>query len=186
VSLHAVPTVRAVWLVLTGMMLVSRVLFQAAGAARMRSFLDVWKVGRVRQCWGAVSLALAATVVVLLVRDRRDLDAIDWMLALLLVAILVADGSVNVLPSGFTTFKDRVQSAWVKRNRDARAGDSRMFGVVNLGLAIAAATMFAFAVLYRSASVELVAGATAAAVIVTPLLVGLALAEGRRSRKVGA
>jgi hypothetical protein len=44
--------VRAVWLVLTGMMLVSRVLFQAAGAARMRSFLDVWKVGRVRQVLG--------------------------------------------------------------------------------------------------------------------------------------
>jgi hypothetical protein len=175
--------VRAVWLVLTGMMLVSRLLFQTAGARRMRHFLDDWKVGRVRQCWGAVSLALAVAVVVLLIRDHRDhrdLDALDWTLSLLLAAVLVADGSVNVLPSGFTTFKDRVQSAWVKRSGDARADDSRMFGVVNLGLAIAAAAMFAFVVLYRSASIELVAGAAVTAVIVTPLLVGLALVEGRR------
>jgi hypothetical protein len=106
VSLQAVPTVRAVWLVLTGMMLVSRVLFQAAGAARMRSFLDVWKVGRVRQCWGAVSLALAATVVVLLVRDRRDLDAIEiqlvgddaprWVSAVSVVAAVAPIGLAGV------------------------------------------------------------------------------------------
>jgi hypothetical protein len=181
VSLEAIPTIRGLWLLLTGMMLVSRVLFQAAGAPRMRRFLDVWKVGRVRQYWGAVSLVLAVIVVTLIVRDRDLLDARDWALGSLLVAVLVADGAVNVLPSGFDTFKDRVQAAWVRRNAGTtRADDSHLFGVVNLGLAIAAGAMFAFVTFYRPASALLLVGAVAAAAVLTPLLVGLGLAEGRR------
>jgi hypothetical protein len=181
VSLEVIPTIRGLWLLLTGMMLVSRVLFQAAGAPRMRQFLEVWKVGRVRRVWGAASLVLAAVAATLIVRDHRLLDARDWTLGSLLVAVLVADGSVNVLPSGFETFKDRVQTAWVRRNAGtSRADDSHLFGVVNLGLAIAAGAMFAFVTFYRPASALLLVGAIAAAVVLTPLLVGLGLAEGRR------
>ena len=178
--LDAIPVIRTAWLGLTGMMLVSRVIFQAAGAARMRSFLDIWKVGRVRQCWGVVALGMAVTVVVLAVRDHARLGARDWTLALLLVAILVADGSVNVLPAGFTTFKDRVQTAWVRRNRGSeRADDSHLFGVVNLGLAISAGAMFAIVWAYRPASFQLVGGSLGAAVLLTPALVALALVEHR-------
>ncbi len=148
----------------------------------MRHFLEVWKVGHVRQGWGAASLVLAVTVAALMIRDHGDLGARDWALGSLLVAVLAADGSVNVLPSGFTTFKDRVQAAWVQRNRGTnRADDSHLFGVVNLGLAIAAGAMFGFVALYRPASTALLAGAVVSAVVITPLLVGLGLIEGRRA-----
>ena len=40
--------------------------------------------------------------------------------------------------------------------------------------------MFGFVALYRPASTELVAGACLTAVVITPLLVGLGLMEGRR------
>jgi hypothetical protein len=42
--------------------------------------------------------------------DRVTLGWRDTMLAVLLVAVLLAEGTVNILPAGFTTFKDRVRA----------------------------------------------------------------------------
>ena len=80
-----------------------------------------------------------------------------------------------------------MQSAWVRRNAGTeRTGDAHLFGVVNLGLAIAAGAMFAFVTLYRPASALLLTGAVAAAVVLTPVLVGHGLAEGRRVTRAGS
>lgn len=173
-DLDAVPTMRFVWLLLTGMMLVSRVMFQWAGPARMRQFLDTWKIGHVRQGWGGVSLALAALVIGLGIADRDSLDWRDILLTLVLIAVLVADGSVNVLPSGFTTFKDRMQQGWVRRHAGSeRADDRHLFGVVNLALAIAAASMALVVILYRPIDADLVVGGFLTAVVLAPSMVAL-------------
>ncbi|MGH3309920.1 MAG: thioester domain-containing protein [Streptomyces sp.] len=117
--------VRGGWLVLTFAMLFSRFLFQARGAAWMRAFLDGWQEGTAKRAWGAVTLAYAAVVVVGALTLEGDLSTLEWILLGLLLAVLLADGLVNVLPAGFRTFKDSVQEAWVRRRGagTAAAGD---------------------------------------------------------------
>ena len=145
----SVTVARFVWLVLTSMMLVSRVLFQRRGAEGMRAFLDCWKDSRTKTVWGALSVAGALTVAVLAVTGHR-LRATDVVVIILLVLVLGADGLVNVLPRGFHTFKDTVQSRWVARHAGTpAAGDHSMFGTINLGLAIAALAWSAVVALYR-------------------------------------
>jgi hypothetical protein len=188
-QLDAIATMRFLWLLLTGMMLVSRALFQTAGPVRMRSFLDLWKVGRVRQAWGGLSLGSAVLVAGLAWVDHATLDWRDTMLVVLLVAVLLADGTVNALPAGFTTFKDRVQAQWVRRHAGTgREGDRHLFGVVNLGLALAAGAMAAVVILYRPVSGRLLLWASLTAVTLTPAMVALAATEHRvaASRRTGA
>src|SRR3712207_6653764 len=121
-------------------MLLSRVVFQMAGPVRMRAFLDAWQAGRTKRAWGAVSLAYAVVVAVGAVTVDGRLSTLEWVLLVLLEAVLVADGLVNVLPAGFKTFKDSVQEAWVRR-RGPGAGDARLFTTGNLLLGLAAAAV---------------------------------------------
>jgi hypothetical protein len=175
---------RFFWLVLTFMMLVSRGVFQAAGAEWMRSFLDGWKVGRTRQVWGVVSLALAM-VALAAVRTPSDLRVSDWLVLVLLVLVLVADGLVNVLPSGFHTFKDRVQTLWVRRHQGTdRVGDRSLFGVGNLVLAVLAGGWSAVVISYRPINVTTIAWSIATAIVLTPSLILLARLEGKRRTKL--
>ncbi len=51
-----VELMRAAWLTLAFMMLLSRLVFQAAGAVRMRAFLDAWQGGAVKRAWGCAAL----------------------------------------------------------------------------------------------------------------------------------
>src|SRR5918998_5804785 len=108
-----VDLVRVGWLTLAFAMLLSRFVFQAAGPARMRAFLDQWQAGRAKRAWGAVSLAYAVVIVAGALTLEGDLSGLEWVLLGLLVAVLVADGLVNVLPEGFRAFQESVQEAWV-------------------------------------------------------------------------
>jgi hypothetical protein len=168
-----VAATRVGWLTLTLMMLLSRVVFQAAGPERMRAFLDRWMQAPVRRAWGAVSLAFAA----LLVAGAIATGPTGWDLAILLalVAILVADGLVNVLPSGFKTFKDTVQEAWVSRHEGTgREGDRHLFGTINLVLAAASAAVAALVLLYAPIATGTVILAVVLALVIFPALALLA------------
>jgi hypothetical protein len=162
-----VALVRTGWLVLTFAMLFSRFLFQARGAEWMRAFLDEWQEGRAKRAWGAVALAYAALVAVGALTLDGDLDTLEWILLGLLLAVLLADGLVNVLPAGFRTFKDSVQEAWVRRRG---TGDDRLFLAGNVALGFAAAAMAAVVIAY-----EPIAPATVAisAILALALIAGL-------------
>lgn len=165
--------VRGGWLVLTFAMLFSRFLFQARGAAWMRAFLDEWQEGAAKRAWGAVALAYAAVVVVGALTLEGDLSTLEWILLGLLLAVLLADGLVNVLPAGFRTFKDSVQEAWVRRRGagTAAAGDERLFLAGNVALGVAAAATAAVVIAYEPISPWLVLGAAAGALVLIAALV---------------
>lgn len=169
-----VDAVRFGWLTLAFMMLCSRLVFQALGPAGMRSFLDGWQRGGVKRLWGTLSLAFAAFLVAGAASAHDGLGTFDLVLLVVLVGILVADGLVNVLPSGFTTFKDRMQRAWVSRHRGSgREGDRYLFGTVNAFLAIAALTAAVVVIAYRPIAAGLVVLSAALAVSLTAPLIGL-------------
>jgi hypothetical protein len=91
------------------------------------------------------------------------------------VAVLTADGLVNVTSGGFAAFKNRMQEAWVARRRGTgREGDRYLFGTVNAGLALAAAAAAAVVTAYRPIGLEQVALAAALALVLTGALVGAA------------
>lgn len=167
-----IDLVRVGWLTLTFAMLLSRFVFQAAGPVRMRAFLDQWQEGRAKRAWGAVALAYAAVLVVGAVTVEGELSGLEWALLLLLVAVLVADGLVNVLPAGFRTFKDSVQEAWVKRRGGERGGDDRLFLAGNVALGLAAAGMAALVIAYAPIALWTIALALALSVLMIGALVG--------------
>lgn len=170
-----VAAMRVGWLTLTFLMLISRVLFQSAGAARMRAFLDSWQTRPVRRWWGVVCLAFAAFLGVAAV--ATGVDGLDLVLLVALVVLLAADGLVNVLPSGFRRFKDSVQEAWVSRHRDtARAGDRDLFTAGNVALGIAAAAASAVVIAYA----PIAAGTLAVAAALAAALTGVLLVPGLR------
>jgi hypothetical protein len=171
---------RGGWIVLTCLMLFSRVVFQAVGAQRMRAFLDDWQDGRLKRLWGAVSLLFAALLVIGAVTAGRGLRTLDWILLFTLLAVLAADGLLNVLPAGFRTFKDRMQSAWVARHRGTvREGDWHLFGTVNALLAIAAASALAVVISYRPVEPWAVGVAAAIALVLLAVMVGPPLRKTR-------
>jgi hypothetical protein len=164
---------RGGWIVLTCLMLFSRVVFQAVGAERMRAFLNEWQEGAVKRLWGAAGLLFAAVLAAGAVTAGSGLGALDWILLGLLLAILVADGLVNVLPAGFRTFKDRMQAAWVARHRGTgREGDRHLFGTVNALLALAAAAALAVVIGYRPVEPWAVALAAIALVLLAVMIGG--------------
>ena len=145
-----IEVVRGGWLTLAFMMLVSRVVFQAAGPTRMRAFLDGWQGGSVKRVWGAASLCYAALLAVAGASTFGQLSGFDRVLLAALLLVLTADGVVNVLPGGFETFKDRLQQAWVARQRaTGREGDRYLFATVNALLALASAAVAAVVLFYR-------------------------------------
>ncbi|QDV89756.1 hypothetical protein RAS2_08300 [Phycisphaerae bacterium RAS2] len=176
----AVDCVRVSWLTLVGMMLLSRVVFQRAGPEWMRAFLDTWKNSRTKRIWAALVLATFAALVPVLWRDWPALKAFERVLAGLLLAVLFADGFLNALPSGFRTFKDRMQEAWVRRHpRVEDQSDRAMFAKVNLLLAALSLAMGLAVVLYRPITTRLVILSVVLALILTFGLLHLTLREQR-------
>jgi hypothetical protein len=161
---------RGAWLTLALMMLLSRAVFQARGAVWMRAFLDAWQGGEVKRAWGAASLAYAALLFVAVAACEGALSAGDDAVIATVLLVLVADGGVNVLPSGFTTFKDRVQRAWIRR----RGGpdDRSLFTVGNVLLALGSLGVAAAVLAYRPVVCETVAAAAVAAAVCTAALLG--------------
>lgn len=165
--------VRGGWIVLACLMLFSRVVFQIVGAVRMRAFLNEWQDGGVKRVWGAVSLLFAAVVAAGALTLDGELRVLEWILLGALLAVLLADGLVNVLPTGFRTFKDRMQAAWVARTRGTgREGDRHLFGIVNALLAAASVAVLAVVLAYRPFEPLAVAGAVALSVVLLTVLVG--------------
>ena len=156
-----VDATRVGWRTLCFMMLASRVVFQVAGAEWMRSFLDGWQAGSAKRVWGAVSLAFAAVLAVSAPGAVDELRTFEVVLLASLLAVLLADGLLNVMPAGFHTFKDRVQDAWVRRRGAGGGGDARLFAVGNAILAAASAGAAAAVILYKpidGGSIALAAG----------------------------
>ena len=173
-----IDLVRFGWLTLTTMMLLSRVAFQLAGPVRMRAFLDRWQTSATKRVWGVVALAYAGALVALAATALDSPSVMDVALTVALVAVLVADGAVNVLPAGFETFKDRVQQRWVAaRGAGERAGDAHLFAVGNLVLALAAGGVAALVVLYRSLDPLVAVAAVGTGTLLTGLLIAGATAE---------
>jgi hypothetical protein len=171
---------RGGWIVLACLMLFSRVVFQAVGAERMRAFLNEWQEGGVKRLWGAASLLFAAVLAGGALTAGGDLRLLDWILLGVLIAVLLADGLVNVLPAGFRTFKDRMQAAWVARHEGTgREGDRHLFGTVNALLALGSLAALALVIGYRPAEPWAVALAAAIALALLGLLLGPTL---RRTR----
>jgi hypothetical protein len=163
-----VEMARAAWLTLAFMMLLSRVIFQAAGAERMRAFLDGWQRGRVKRVWGAATVSFAAFLAAGAASARGSFEALDITLVATLVTVLGLDGLVNVLPTGFETFKDRLQHAWLRRaGGTSWEGDSRLFGTVNALLAAASAGVAAAVTVYRPIATQTVLVAVVAATVLT-------------------
>ncbi len=178
-----VEATRAAWLTLAFMMLLSRVAFQAAGAVRMRAFLDGWQHGQVKRIWGALTLSFAAFVVGAVAPTRGSLDLIDVVLVAALVTVLGLDGLVNVLPAGFETFKDRLQAAWVRRTGGTSwEGDPHLFGALNAILAVASAGVAAFVILYRPIAAQTVVVAVVAATVLTCALISASVLTARPER----
>lgn len=160
---------RGAWLTLALMMLLSRVVFQLRGAAWMRAFLDRWQNGRVKRAWGALSLLYAALLVVGVATCDGALSTGDDVVLGSVLLVLVADGAVNVLPSGFATFKDRMQRAWVRRR--GRPDDRGLFGTVNAFLALGSAVVVAVVLAYRPVEWATIVAAAAAAAVLTAALI---------------
>ena len=145
-----VELMRGGWIVLACLMLFSRVIFQAVGAVRMRAFLNEWQDGTAKRLWGAASLIFAAVLAAGALSAGDGPEASDWILLGLLLAVLLADGLVNVLPAGFRTFKDRMQEAWVARHRGTgRERDRHLFGTINALLAAGSVAVLAVVLSYR-------------------------------------
>jgi hypothetical protein len=180
----AVELIRAGWLTLAFMMLLSRAVFQAAGPVRMRAFLSGWQRGGVKRVWGAVALAYAAVVAVAAAATLGELSAFEVALLVALLLVLVADGVVNVLPAGFETFKDRLQRAWVARYRDSgKGGDRHLFGTVNALLALASAGVIAVVVAYRPIDAATIVVAASLALLLTAALLGASEVAAARHRR---
>ena len=174
--------VRFAWLMLATMMLLSRVIFQLGGAARMRAFLDTWKTSRTKRAWGALSLAGGLTVGLLAVFTFEDPSTGDLVVTVVLVVVLAADGMVNALPAGFETFKDRVQARWAGATGDrGLAADAYLFTVGNALLALAAGGAAAAVALYRPLDGGVLLAAIGVGAILTGVLILAARAEARRA-----
>ena len=180
-----VEATRAAWLTLAFMMLLSRLAFQLAGPARMRSFLVLWQNGSIKRAWGTATLVFAVFLVAAAVSAAGSFGAFDLLLLAVLVAVLVGDGLVNALPSGFETFKDRMQAAWVDRTGGARAGDRHLFATVNAALAVAAVAVALVVIVYRPIAGGTIAVAAAAAVALTTALIGASLLTARERPLAG-
>jgi hypothetical protein len=169
-----VELVRLGWLILAFMMLLSRVVFQAAGPLRMRAFLDGWQNGAVKRFWGAIGLVYAAVVGVAGALAFGSLSTIDAVLFVGLLLVLAADGLVNVLPAGFETFKTKVQDAWVARHRGtSRESDRSLFGTVNALLALGSVAVAALVIAYRPIELRTLLVAAIVSFVLTIVLLGV-------------
>ena len=175
-----VDATRAAWLTLALMMLLSRIAFQAAGPRRMRAFLDGWQRGSVKRVWGLAAFVFAVFIAVSAATASGGFRTFDVLLLGALIIVLAADGAVNALPSGFETFKDRLQAAWVRRAGPGREGDAHLFATVNAVLAAASLAVAAVVLTYRPIQATPVVAAIVAAVVLTPLLIAASVLTARQ------
>ena len=132
-----IKAVRVSWLMLCGMMIFSRFVFQAAGPVFMREFLDTWKVSRTHRLWGGAALIYGIALLVLSLRAVSSFSLGEHFLVWSLIFILAADGLLNLVPSWFGNFKERMQEAWVSRRSKSMAPpDPGLFLWVNIALAV--------------------------------------------------
>jgi hypothetical protein len=170
------------WLVLCFMMLVSRFAFRREGPVGMRRFLDAWKASRTHRVWGLAAglwgLALATSAIL----HWATLTAVDLLVVVSVAGVLCIDGLLNVLPTGFANFKERMQDAWVRRHAGTqRASDEHLFGTVNVLLGLAAAAVATAVYVYRPLPLVWLAAAVGGAAILTFLLIGSCKRESRRT-----
>jgi len=84
------------------------------------------------------------------------------------------------MPKGFTSFKDRMQDAWVKHHPNPEdQGDKAMFARVNLLLAVLSLMMAGLVFFYREGSWELLVRSLVVSAILTFALITLTLREQR-------
>lgn len=177
---QTVTVIRVSWLVLCGMMLFSRFVFQAAGPVWMRSFLDGWKTSRTHRVWGLSSAAYGVGILIAAAFTWRDFGFLDIFFALGLVGVLVIDGLMNFTPGGFGRFKEQMQEAWVKRRPVEKSGDKHLFGTVNFLLGLVALGGAVWVTTYRPFESGLIVAASVLALtLMTSLLVAATL-ERRR------
>jgi hypothetical protein len=177
-STDLLTTVCVTWLVLCGMMLFSRFVFQATGPRWMRGFLDTWKHSRTHRLWGIVALCYAIGVLIGALIVWRETTWVDLAIILSLVVILAADGLLNQLPSWFGNFKERMQDSWVKRHRGSeKSDDSHLFGRVNFMLGLASAAAGAFIYWYRPLGIFWLGVASVIAIALMGLLIVACRAE---------
>ncbi len=170
------------WLVLCGMMLVSRFAFRQEGPVGMRRFLDEWKASRTHRIWGFAAglwgLALGANAI----RHWAVLTAVDLLVVVSVACVLCIDGLLNVLPRGFANFKERMQDAWVRRHDGTeRASDEHLFGTVNLLLGLAAAAVGLAVYVYRPLPLVWLAATLGGAAILAFVLICSCKRESRQA-----
>jgi hypothetical protein len=137
----------------------------------------------VKRFWGAATLSYAVLLSVGGLPRLGELSTLDIVLLVALLLVLLVDGSLNVLPKGFETFKDRVQDAWVRRRRGTGKEDDRyLFGTVNAGLALAALATVALVIAYRPIGVGEVGLAAALALVLTAVLIVASTYESAGAR----
>lgn len=170
------------WIVLCGMMLVSRFAFRREGPVGMRRFLDAWKTSRTHRIWGIAAGAWGLVLGASVLRHWAALTAIDVLVVVSVAGVLCIDGLLNVLPKGFANFKERMQDAWVRRHDGTeRASDEHLFGTVNLLLGSAAAVVGLAVYVYRPLSLTWLLAAIGAAALLTFVLIGACKRESRRT-----
>ena len=178
-------TVQVTWLVLCGMMLFSRFVFQAAGPVWMRTFLDGWKVSVTHRAWGILALIYGVGIASCALGVWSSLRWIDVAVLVPLIAVLCADGLLNLLPSWFGHFKERMQDSWVKRHgQTGRASDEHLFGTVNFALGMASFAVAAAVYRYRLLSGRwLLASVVIATAIMVILIAASRIEAGRAARE---
>lgn len=177
---NVVLVIRVSWLVLCGMMLFSRFVFQAAGPVWMRAFLETWKTSVTHRAWGWAAFLFGVGLAATVVGDWGAFNSLDRALAVGLVAILAADGLLNLFPAWFGHFKERMQSAWVKRNAGERASDAHLFGTVNFFLGLASTAVGALVYLYRPLEARWLLWSGVIAAVVMTVLILACRAEQRQ------
>lgn len=169
---------RGAWITLCSMMLISRFAFQGAGAIRMRSFLNRWKVSQTHRIWGIGAVCIGLFLLVTGIPHLPVLNILDIILGLMAILVLVGDGSLNLAPSGFSQFKEKVQDIWVSRTKDTkREGDNALFGTVNFFLGLASILMAACVSLYRPIEAFVFIAALVLACGLTAILIAGCLSE---------
>lgn len=175
-----VPAAQLSWLTLCGMMLVSRFVFRREGPEGMRRFLDAWKTSRTHRVWGLLAAAWGLVLGAGLVRDVGELGFGDLVVVASVVVVLCADGLLNLVPAGFSNFKERMQDAWVRRHEGTeRTSDAHLFGTVNLALGVASLAVGVAVYAHRPPPMIHLAGVLALATVLTFALIQACRREGR-------
>jgi hypothetical protein len=138
------------------------------------------------RAWGWIAFAIGVAIAAEAVLTWAELGGRDRLVIGAAVAVLVADGMLNLFPSWFGHFKERMQVAWVRRHgTSAKASDRELFGTVNVFLGLAAAAVGVVAYAHRPFGKMWLAGSLVAALVLTFALIAGCEAEARRRGSAG-